>query len=186
MAQSTEQQHYECDPYTPGIYAERDPQTDFFANPLRVAGAILQADLLSAEGELVVASGERVVELGAAAPFHHFDRSLWSVQARIAELATGLETADEVLKGTFEGVVSDQDREALAQAFGTEVPAFILGHTRRSVGSIAVRDFGFLEAANHDTMPVRHLDAILAAGEPPMTIYMPMAAFHAIRPPEQW
>jgi hypothetical protein len=168
---------YDCDPYIPGIYPERDPRTDFFANPLNFFGAELTADFVGNDGQVIAAAGTKVVEIGAVTPFHNFSKSKFAVEGGLSALGLGLSVIGDILADPTDTFATPEERANLIQCMGETLPELVVGHTKESVGAVAVKDFGFALANNTDSIPPTHLEAIAATGEAPVTVYMPMAQF---------
>ncbi|HYH75764.1 MAG TPA: hypothetical protein VD735_07455 [Candidatus Saccharimonadales bacterium] len=174
---------YHCDPFTPGIYLQPKRISDFFANPLAFFGTELPADLVGDNGEVLAAAGTKVIEIGAVASFHQFDRSKWGVHGRLYELSTEVDALGDILQDPATTGVHAEDYAVVAEHLGHTLPATVVAHTRRSVGDVAVRDFGFKIAGTIDSMPPGHQEAIAATGESPVTLYMPSQQFRAMEPP---
>jgi hypothetical protein len=176
---------YQCDPYTPGIYPKLQPSTDFFPNPFNIFGAELRSDLVGDDGQVVAAAGTKVIELGVTAPSPDYVKNRQAVGGALTLLGLSLSVMHDILADPHDTIVSAQERANIIQCMGDTLPNIVVGHTRQSVGAVAVRDFGFAAAGSTDSIPTAHLEAITATGEAPMTVYMATEQFRAMTTPDE-
>jgi hypothetical protein len=164
---------YECDPYVPHLYEGERMDGDFFASPLHFFNGMLHDELRNASGEIVALAGTRAVELGFVEPLHNFEKRYVAIHGMLIELGLQLQDIDNTLKGV---TPLSEDEEArfspIRRAWGEKLPDYVIGHTARMVGEIAVSDFGFTMAQSANAAREDKRLAIQVAGHEPVTVYM--------------